>query len=230
MGISAANKIDWNDGFTCGHSITIKKTPMPCQHDFYQVITEMNIVNDKTVGGPWSDSPQTKTYSQTVVRHLDPVSGTFKQDFVVDRQRFPTMTSLNACAVHPTTNKLYCIMALTNYQAIAAVDETGPALVVKHTPANAGNSMCFAAIFDPEGNYWYWCNDNYLYKAVKLDARKFLLAETDKDFPKTDTVAYGPEFTAGKLGADFVIWQTNKKTSLISIIESESNDVSVIDI
>jgi len=235
--MTAVNKIDWNDGFTCGDSLKIKKDPQPCEHDFYQVVTSMYVdpATDKTVDAngnptPWSDSPQTKTTSRTYVRHLDKKSGTFTNDFTVDRSKFPSMTSLNACAVHPKSNKLYCMMNTLSYQSIAVVDETGPALVMKHEPAAGGSSLCFAAVFDSKENYWYWCNDKYLYRAQKLDSKKILWSENDNDWSSNDEKAFGPEFTDDKVGADFVVWEEGKKIYLISIVESTDNKVSVIDV
>jgi len=156
------NKIDWNDGFTCGASLdppTIKR--VVCEHDFDQVATFPG-------KGHWTDQPEVKQTSETWIKYLDLSSGEFINEIKVDRSKHPDMTSLNSCAVHPTTSILYCLMEEESRdpQAIIALDGTPQMqLVTVHKKGpTQGRSLCFAAIFDKQGNYWYWCPEKHYIK------------------------------------------------------------------
>jgi hypothetical protein len=227
------NKIDWNDGFTCGASLdppTLKK--VVCEHDFYQVATFPG-------KGHWTDQPEVKTTSETWIRYLDLSSGEFINTIKVDRSKYPDMTSLNACAVHPTKSILFCIMEEQNRdpQAIIALDATPQIqLVTVHKKGpEQGRNLCFAAVFDKKGNYWYWCADKTLYKASGLGEKKTTWSHGDENFQDDSGItAYPDKYTDDKVGADFVLLEVGekeeKKTYLVSIVKSVDSDVSVIDI
>jgi len=223
-----ANKIDWNDGFTCTNKTIVQKTPKsPCKHDFYQVTTYGSM-----------SSPERSTESTTVIRHLDPVTGSFTEDFKVNRAKFAGMNSLNACAVNPKDRKLYCHMKHNNYQAIAVVDEKNTLLVTKFNKGGARprSKMCFAAVFDSSGTYWFWCGGGSmggetLYSVADLHKKEGTLS-IDADSVKDDSQikAHCCDYLDNNVGADFVTKVEGDKTYLVSIVESATNDVSVIDI
>jgi hypothetical protein len=226
-----ANEIDWNDGFTCWNS-SMPDPPIPngvqCTHSFYQVTT---------IGGT-GNPPESKSDSQTIIRHLTP-SGKFVTDFTVNKKLFPRMKSLNACAVNPKDERLYCFMIHEDYQAIATIDkETGPALVAqfdKDFGDRRRSKECFAAVFDENGVYWLWCGPgsmggDILYSVENLAGKKPKTGLDDD--VKKDCITEHKEYTYGadSVGADFIIKKDGKKTYLVSIVESKDNDVSVIDI
>jgi hypothetical protein len=226
------NHIDWNDGFTCGTTLnppSIKK--ITCEHDFYQVATFVG------KGQPWTHQPEVKKTSETFIRHLDLTTGKFKTDIKVDRSKFPQMTSLNACAVHPNEGVLYCFMEEENRdpQSIISLDEDSQIVLVtehKKGPKN-GKNLCFAAVFDKDANFWYWCADKTLYKASGLEKKKGVWSHDDLGFQDDEGItAYPTHYTDDKVGADFVLWEEkeDKKTYLVSIVKSVDSKVSVIDI
>mmetsp|Transcript_91811 Transcript_91811/g.182403 ORF Transcript_91811/g.182403 Transcript_91811/m.182403 type:complete len:682 (+) Transcript_91811:65-2110(+) len=227
-----ANEIDWNDGFTCGTTLnepSIKK--ITCEHDFYQVATFVG------KGQPWTHQPEVKKTSETFIRHLNLTTGKFETDIQVDRSKFPQMTSLNACAVHPNEGVLYCFMEEENRdpQSIISLDEDSQIVLVtehKKGPKN-GKNLCFAAVFDKDANFWYWCADKTLYKASGLEKKKGVWSHDDLGFQDDEGItAYPTHYTDDKVGADFVLWEEkeDKKTYLVSIVKSVDSKVSVIDI
>jgi len=220
-----ANKIDWNDGFTCTNlSYVPDIDKSPCEHDFYQVTTygEMS-------------QPEINTGSTTVIRHLDPVTGSFTEDFKVTREKFDKMKSLNACAVNPQDHKLYCHMEHDWYQAITVVDKKGPSLVTKFDK-DGRKKMCFAAVFDSKGTYWFWCGGgsqggDTLYSVADLHKKTSTLSIDSANVKDDSNIkAHCCAYTETKVGADFVTKVEGDKTYLVSIVESATNDVSVIDI
>jgi hypothetical protein len=220
-----ANKIDWNDGFTCKNT-TIDKSndPSPCTHDFYQVTTYGDM-----------SQPETSTGSTTVIRHLNPVTGVFTEDFKVNRENFEKMKSLNACAVNPKDRKLYCHMEHDWYQAIVVVDKNGPSLITKFDK-DGRKKMCFAAVFDSKGTYWFWCGGgstggNTLYSVADLHKKQGTLSIKSADVKDDSNIKeHCCAYTETVVGADFVTKVEGDKTYLVSIVESATNDVSVIDI
>merc|ERR550532_3360641 len=221
-----ANQIDWNDGFTCVNSTIIPdEDPSDCKHDFYQVTT---------TGGTTSQ-PETDTGSTTVIRHLDPDTGKFIEDFKVNKKDFGGMKSLNACAINPKDQKLYCHMEHESYQAIVTVDKNGPSLKTKFD-TDGRRKMCFAAVFDSKGTYWFWCGGgsqggDTLYSVAGLDIKKGKLSINDADVKDDkDIKSHCCNYTEKMVGADFVTKVEGDKTYLVSIVESATNDVSVIDI
>jgi len=221
-----ANQIDWNDGFTCRNTTIDDDTEKSdCEHDFYQVTTY----------GGGTSQPETDAGSTTVIRHLDPDSGKFIEDFTVNRKNFAGMKSLNACAVNPKDQKLYCHMEHASYQAIVALDREGPSLITKFD-TDGRRKMCFAAVFDSKGTYWFWCGGgsqggNTLYSVAGLENKKGKRSINDADV-KDDSAIESKccDYTEKMVGADFVTKVEGDKTYLVSIVESATNDVSVIDI
>jgi len=225
------NNIDWNDGFTCGASLSppdIKR--VACEHDFYQVATFPGKDH-------YTDAPQVKTTSETWIRYLDLSSGEFINTIKVNRSKYPDMTSLNACAVHPEKDILYCFMNEENRdsQAIIALDATPQIqLVTVHKKGpGPGKNLCFAAVFDKKGNYWYWCADKTLYKASGLGEKKTTMSHGDENFLNDSGItAYPDQYTNDKVGADFILYipEKTEKEYLVSIVKSVDSDVSVIDV
>merc|ERR1712008_579227 len=220
-----ANKIDWNDGFTCkNNTITPDIDTSPCKHDFYQVTTYGDM-----------SQPEASTGSTTVIRHLDPNSGVYTTDFEVSRAKYSNMKSLNACAVNPKDHKLYCHMVHDWYKAIVAVDKNGPALITKFNK-DGRTKACFAAVFDSKGTYWFWCGGqgnggDTLYSVADLHKKKATLSiDSNAATDDSNVIAHCCAYTDDKVGADFITKVEGDKTYLVSVVESATNDVSVIDI
>lgn len=185
--------------------------------------------------------PENSIESETIIRHLDPVTGLFTEDFKVDRSKFKGMKSLNACAVNPIDQKLYCHMEHASYQAIAVVGEQTPLLVTKFDK-DSRRKICFAAVFDSKGTYWFWCGGcpqgettcrggNTLYSVADLDTKPPSMSiNTDTVKDDTAITEHCCSYRKDLVGADFVAKVEGNKTYLVSIVESATNKVSVIDI
>jgi len=219
--ISLANPTDWNDGFTCGDFFppVIDIPKHPCKYDLYQSITEGKV---------------SSTSSRTYIRHMKVMGQAETEvDFEI---KSSGLLSINACAINPVDGILYCNAQMANGQRIARVGN-GTLAFIQQAPAG----YAFAGYFDPEGNYWIYAQKG-LFLVSGLDGKKayadYTLPAVSGDVEWTSYLWAGtqqfkstyPTYSHGAVGADFVIMEEQGKTYLVSIVESEENSVSVVDI
>jgi hypothetical protein len=218
--IAKANPTSWNDGFSCGDRLpyTPNKDKFPCEHALYQSTTV-----------PYNEAA--KTSSTTYVRHMtDEGSGTFVNDFeVVPAQYADEMYSMNACAVNPVDKMLYCQVQMTQGNRIARIDKSEMGFV-QQAPG-----WCFAGYFTADGTLWLYSNNGlfsisnlaaeqgwYSYKAYEVAQNKAWTLHSG--FSNNDVKP------KGAMGADMVAYEADKKTYLVSIVESPNNQISVVDV
>jgi len=218
--IAPANPTDWNDGFSCGPRLpyTPNRDKFPCDHELYRSTTLPN-------------NAAAKTSSTTWVQHMtDAGSGTFENDFeVIPSQYADEMYSMNACAVNPVDQMLYCQVEMTSGNRIARIDGTEMGFV-QQAPG-----WCFAGFFTPDGTMWLYSNnglfsiDNlneeqgwYSYKAYEVAQNTEWTLHSG--FSQNEVGPYGA------IGADMVTYEDGAKTYLVSIVESANNEISVVNI
>jgi len=146
------------------------------------------------------------------------------------------LLSMNACAVNPIDEILYCNAQMSNGQRIARVGN-GTLAFIQQAPAG----YAFAGYFDSKGNYWIYAQKG-LYLVSGLDKKKsygdYTLPAVSGDEEWTTYSWAGtqqfkethPTYTQGAIGADFIVMEEKDKTYLVSIVESADNSVSVVDI
>merc|ERR1719195_137062 len=219
--IALANPTDWNDGFTCGDFFPAEYTPkkISCQFDLYQSMTTGKV-----------SSTSSKSYIRHIVKMGSPET---EVDFQVTS---PGLLSINACAVNPLDQQLYCNAQMANGQRIARVGN-GTMAFIQQAPAG----YAFAGYFDPKGGYWVYATDGlYLVSGLNeeesySDYTIYAVANNKKwtsytQFGIQQFKAAHPSYTQGAVGADFIAVEEKGKTYLVSIVESADNSVSVVDI
>jgi len=135
-----AIKTDWNDGLSCGSDPWQKKDVEECTYMMYR----------STTAGRWTDNPE------SYIAVMDPKTGAN----IKDKGWKVNAWSLNACAINPIDNKIYCTVHTTKYDAtLARLDSKGNIGYLVNYPPYAK-----AGTFDEKGNYWIFGGNPGLFK------------------------------------------------------------------
>jgi len=203
--VGEAVHTDWNDGISCGVS---NYTPLDdCTHKMYRSTTE-NLNKDNAK-------------SSIVV--LDPDTGKLSDDggWKVEAQ---DLKGINSCAINAAKdNKIYCTMQFGNGAWIARLDSKGTIGYLMNV-----KGWSFAGVFDSEGRYWFYYNNDGLHMVANLDKYTAYVNKVDCDDGKCtqvqDTSLKGglssQSFAPPYMGADFNILVVNLRTYIVSLPET----------
>jgi len=227
-----AAKTQWNDGFSCGTEAPGHFTPkkIECEYDYYQVYKEGASV--------------TSSDGFTKVRRMHE-GGKWEDYFNVAQTSSNyggcPMESLNACAVNPKNNKLYCQAQMSCGPRLITLDKDQVGFIMQSP------QWCFSGIFDEHFSYWLYCSSVGLVRVDDIDTVLQTLTGQNKpyEYPAGPAVLnhmpqnvyhYFSNFQGNNkpgynlIGADFITHKENDKTYLLSLVESKENYFSVVDI
>jgi len=148
---------------------------------------------------------------------------------------------LNACAVNPKNNKLYCQAQLKNGNRLVTLDKDQVGFIVQSP------NWCFSGIFDDNFSYWLYCYSVGLVRVDDIDTVLQTLTGQNKPYEYATGAAvldqmpanvyhYFSNFQGNNkpgynlIGADFITHKEKDKTYLLSLVESKQNYFSVVDI
>jgi len=222
--VGPAVKTEWNDGISCGRFLQKKQDP--CTYKMYRSTTEN--VNNK--GG--------KAKSSIKVLHDKTGAVSDQGGWDVDEK---DLVGINACAINPQDNIIYCHMQFKDGAWIARLDHKGTIGYLMKV-----EGWAIAGVFDLGGNYWFYYSgdkglhmvggektlkefDAYLERTKKEPKEKVNLQQ------KQDTSMSNSKVFVNEMGADLALYVEEviveglptAKVYLVSILEDCRNDYQV---
>jgi len=221
-----AVETDWNDGISCPIDEGI--APADICKDSMKMLrsTTENLDKDNAINKIVSHDPDTGK---------DTGEGWVVSD--------AGLKGINACAVNPVDNIIYCILHYGNGDWVARLSTKGTIGFVRKV-----YNYAYAATFDSKGTYWFLNNNEGLMKLddlSKYEAFDLTNNEDNKNISQQggEIQYYDGESYSKILGADFAIWKTTEdnvaKTYIVSILrtcltknppQEFKNRISLVDI
>jgi len=216
--VGAASTTAWNDGISCGTKTEKKQDA--CSYKMYRSTTQ-NVDNK---GGT--------AKSAIKVLHEDTGAVSDQGGWDVDEEG---LLGINACAINPVDNIIYCHMQFSDGAWIARLDHKTVGYPMKV------EQWAIAGVFDHAGNYWfYYSGDQGLHmvgKKQKLNTYYAYPVRTKQDQDvnlnqKTDTTMSNSKIFANEMGADLALYVEeveveglpSKKVYLVSILADCASD------
>jgi len=203
--VGPAVKTEWNDGISCGRFLQKKQDP--CTYKMYRSTTEH--LRDR--GGK----------AKSAIKVLDHNTGAVSDQggWQVDAEG---LMGINACAINPKDNIIYCHMQFTNGAWIARLDHKGTIGYLMKV-----KQWAIAGVFDHAGNYWFYYSGDGGLHAVggekKLNEFHAYLKRNEKDKEngvnleqvEPTSVSNSKDF-ANEMGADLALYVEDVKVEGIS--------------